>query len=55
MISEIITKSGKRYNTNDGKTISIKWSYRFGCFLINNVIKIYIENVKSLTCKEDLY
>lgn len=54
MIVEIITKKNKRYNKKDGKTISIKWSNWYGCFLINNYIRIYMDDIKSLTCDENI-
>lgn len=54
MISEIITKDGRKFSLNDSRTTSIKWSDRLGCFLINNYIRIYIENIKSLTCGDNI-
>lgn len=54
MITEIITKSDIRYRIHDGKTKSIKWSDKYGCFLINNSVKVYMEDIKSLTCGESI-
>ena len=54
MIAEIITKDGQRYKIGDQRTDSIKWSDKYGCFLINNSIHINIDNIKSLTCGETI-
>lgn len=54
MIVEIITKDNKKYRLNDGRTTSIKWSNKWGCFLINNSIHVNIDNIKSLTCGDTM-
>lgn len=50
MIAEIITFDGRKFKLGDNRTTSIKWSDKYGCFLINNSVRVYIENIKSLTC-----
>ena len=50
MIAEIITFDGRKFKLDDRRTTSIKWSDKYGCFLINNSVRVYIENIKSLTC-----
>lgn len=50
MIAEIITFDGRKFKLDDHRTTSIKWSDKYGCFLINNSVRVYIENIKSLTC-----
>lgn len=54
MIAEIITKDNKKYRLNDGRTTSIRWSDKWGCFLINDSVHVNIDNIKSLTCGESI-
>lgn len=54
MIVEIITKDDRKYKIGDRRTETIKWSDKWGCFLINNSIHVNIDNIKSLTCSETI-
>lgn len=54
MIAEIITKDNKKYRVGDRRVTSIKWSDKYGCFLINDSIHVNIDNIKSLTCGESI-
>lgn len=54
MIAEIITKDDRHFKIGDGRTTSIKWSERFGCFLINDSVHVNMDNIKSLTCGDNI-
>lgn len=41
MIAEIITFDGRKFKLRDHRTTSIKWSDRYGCFLINDSVRVY--------------